>query len=59
MSSVLFRKFFSIFHWTCSPQVQKEYLLEDEIPAHECTDYIKVLVMGALVCKEDEWQKTK
>jgi len=34
-------------------RVQKEYLCEDEIPADEKADYIKVLVMGAIVSNDE------
>jgi len=36
-----------------TPRVQKEYLCEDEIPTGEKSDYIKVLVMSAIVSNDE------
>ena len=36
------------FYMMKEPQVQKEYLMEDEIPPDKKHEYVKVLVLGAL-----------
>jgi len=34
-------------------RIQKDYLMEDEIPADQKAEYIKVLVLGALISKDE------
>ena len=39
------------FYMKREPQVQDEYLMEDEIPADKKDEYVKVLVLGAVADK--------
>ena len=39
------------FYMKKEPQVQDEYLMEDEIPADQKDNYVKVLVLGTLAEK--------
>ena len=41
------------FYMKPEPQVQDEYLCEDEVPAAEKDKYVKVLVLGTLVEKAE------
>ena len=41
------------FYMKREPRIQKEYLIEDEIPADKKSDYVKVLVLGAIATQEE------
>ena len=41
------------FYMKKEPRMQDEYLMEDEIPADQKSNYIKVLVLGAIISTDE------